>query len=753
MGDSQIDAANLRSDTIRGIFAFLDRPAFWLLGLVYELFFNVASADLFANDTIFKFYGRVQLILGVFMMFQLALTILKGIMNPDTFTDKKTGAGNVIMRIATSLVLLTLLVPFETGNSNEFEKQISNNGLLFGSLYSLQHRLLANNTLGRLILGTDGSSNYFSDADDDDDDENLKTSARIFTSTILKGFYRINLIPESERNPNHTQDTSKDPAVYNENRVCKDIDDDMLAAYTRLDADPGEIIDMVNVKCSSGGALSMLQQAINGYDLTSIGNGYYVLAYNGFISMIVAFVFVFILLSFTVEVAIRGVKLAVLRLLAPIPIISYMDPKGSKDSAFNAWVKTLTSTYIDLFVRLAAVYFVIFLIQDMITNGIVIKHGSGALGVISWIIIWIALFIFAKQAPKFVRKIFGLKEDGGTGLFSGFSQILSAGAVGAGLVGGAISNGIATAGKLKRNENIGKRILAGIGGGIVGGVTGGYAAGSAFMKSKDFDSKAIMNQVRARNLKNYSNAVDNSTPFGRMLAGAQANLGFKNDYQQMEDKIKYYTAAGDAMGRISKSFDGNGVYELTVGQNGNDLAGAARKYFNSKGWDLGNYINSSGDICDGNGNVVIKNGAKLTLKDLNDISTRVQASGDGRLIAAVDEAKKKAQGVRLSTTLNMKREDIEANIANGVAGWSSNDLNAYDAAKKIYDISQQYDNEPEFREKFKNKSFDGNLQWGSDFKWSASKAKDSADALKNSSEYSRAKANAQRAEESQKKSK
>ncbi len=730
MGDSQIDAANLRSDTIRGIFAFLDRPAFWLLGLVYELFFNVASADLFANDTIFKFYGRVQLILGVFMMFQLALTILKGIMNPDTFTDKKTGAGNVIMRIATSLVLLTLLVPFETGNSNEFEKQISNNGLLFGSLYSLQHRLLSNNTLGRLILGTDGSSNYFSDDDDDDSEENLKTSARIFTSTILKGFYRINLIPESERNPNHTQDTSKDPAVYNENRVCKDIDDDMLAAYTRLDADPGEIIDMVNVKCSSGGALSMLQQAINGYDLTSIGNGYYVLAYNGFISMIVAFVFVFILLSFTVEVAIRGIKLAVLRLLAPIPIISYMDPKGSKDSAFNAWVKTLTSTYIDLFVRLAAVYFVIFLIQDMITNGIVIKHGTGALGVISWIIIWIALFIFAKQAPKFVRKIFGLKEDGGTGLFSGFSQILSAGAVGAGVLGGAISNGIATAGKVG-GTNKGKKLLAGIGGGILGGVTGGYAAGSTFMKSKDFDSKAIMNQVRARNLKNYSNAADDSTFFGRLAAGAQANFGLKNEMAQMDDKIKYYGIAESAMKRISNAFDGNGDYKFTY---------------------------TGPTIKDSNNKDILKTGDKTSTKDLNDLCNFY--SSDGKAAKELDALKKKHQGLRFAEIRKFKtREDLEAAIKDPTQDYTASDLVIYDSAQLMYKVAQKYKSEPEFTN-LGSVSFDYSLsgkdagkEWGSYWKHDAASAGKTAEQIKNSEAYSKAKANAQRAEESQKKGK
>ena len=86
MGDSYTEKAKVSNDIIRSVFAFLDRPAYWLLGIVYQLFFNVASADLFSNDTIMKFYGRVQVILGVFMMFQLAMTILRGIVEPDNFT-------------------------------------------------------------------------------------------------------------------------------------------------------------------------------------------------------------------------------------------------------------------------------------------------------------------------------------------------------------------------------------------------------------------------------------------------------------------------------------------------------------------------------------------------------------------------------------------------------------------------------------------------------------------------------------------
>ena len=494
MGDSQLEPSSIVVDAIRKILSFFDRAAFWLLGLVYELFFNVASADLFANSSLMKFYGRMQLILGVFMMFQLALTILKGIVNPDTITDSKSGgAMQFVYRIAVSLVLLTLLVPFETGRSNEFEKQISNNGLLFGTLYSLQNRILANNTIGRLVLGTN-DTNYFS-TDLSAGRETLRTSARVFTSTILKGFYRINLLPESSR-PKH--EDGKDDAIFNDNRVCQDFDDAMLNAYTRVDADPGEIISMVNETCSNS--------SIQGKkSLLTIfrGNKYYRFAYNGFISMIVGFVFVVIMFSFTIDVAVRSVKLAVLRIIAPVPIISYMDPKGSKDNAFNTWVKTLSSTYLDLFIRLATIYFVLFIIQSMITNGVVINYGTGVIGVMSVIIIWIGLFAFAKQAPKFIRAIFGLKDEG-PGLLSGFKALgegLGIAAVPLGAIGSAATNWRAS-----RDENNARHPnsifnpLRNAGSALVGAIAGGYVGGKAAF-GKDGSLNSVLDAQSKRNAR------------------------------------------------------------------------------------------------------------------------------------------------------------------------------------------------------------------------------------------------------------
>ena len=404
-------SANVINNMLRTLSTWiLDFPAYWLLKMMYKIFFNVSTAELFTNATIKNFYSRIQLIIGVFMVFKLAVTILQGIVSPDKFTDKNAGFSSVITRIITSLIMLTLLVPINNPNAkNEYEKQLNKNGLLFGTLYSLQYRLLNNNTLGRLILGTTDNATTTSSTDEEEELKadtqaaQLEKSANIFTTTILKGFIRINVI---EENADETK---------SKNWVCQNVDENILEIYTDLDADPKDILGLVNTNCDEAEQTSTyLGKKINeikGFFKGLGGSGRYMFAYIPILPAIVGYVFVFILLGFTVDIAVRAVKLAVLRLIAPIPIISYIEPKQAKDGAFAAWCKTLISTYLDLFIRLAVVYFVIFLIQDMIVNGIVINNGSGMIGILSSIFIWIGLFFFARQAPKFIKDILGIKGN------------------------------------------------------------------------------------------------------------------------------------------------------------------------------------------------------------------------------------------------------------------------------------------------------------------------------------------------------
>lgn len=695
--ETQLGDAGVGTKMIRSLLSFFDQAFFGVLMLVYQLFFNVASVDIFSNDTMMKFYGRVQLILGVFMLFQLAMTVIKGLVNPDSFADSKSGMGSVIYRIVVALIMLTILVPINIPNAkNEYEAQINNNGLLFGTLYSLQHRLLENNTIGRLILGTseDADSNYLTTPANKND--KLKRSSRLFTSTILKAFYRINLIPEDQRK----HEDGRDDAEFNDNRVCTNIPGDILDKYTSEDADPGEIISFVNETCSSTASYTKGNTS---------SSKKYMFAYMPIIPLIVAGFFSFLLISFTIDVAVRAVKLAILRLIAPIPIISYMDPKGGKDAAFNAWVKTLTSTYLDLFIRLGSVFFALFLIEEMLTNGIVMNTNTGVLGFFSMIAIWVGLFVFAKQAPKFIKSAMGIKDDGGK-LFSGFGEIMSAKSVVSGAVGGAISKGNAAH---LNGGNVGSVILNGIGG-FVGG---GFNAGKTYYTSKDANAKAIKNANRAYNEKNYSNASDDSTFHGRFVAGIQGDLGLRNQQQRMDDKMKSYSAADAAVKRAGTILD-NDEHKFGTG------------YFAT--------------ITDG-GDTLISSAMDYSVNDLKKINDRVQASSrySDATKKAVEKMYKDAQGERVRAIVSTPN----------VSSLSADERAVYDSLETVSKVAHKYANEPEFNDRTRNPgayyaahtSFSATI-WGH-FKGAGGTASRQADQIKNSSEYATAKANANRADQ------
>lgn len=436
--------ANTLGDLGRLIQQLMNWGVYVLLAGMYQVFFNVASAQLFETETIKNFYGRVQLIIGVFMVFKLAVSILQGIMDPDKFMNPKEGFGNFITRVVVALALLTVIVPInipDVENANSFEKYLNNNGLLFGTLYSLQDRILSNNTLGRLILGTtDNATNTESPdttgmTEAEIQQQKLTRSSRIFTSTILKAFLKINLLPPEVRE--NDDETNKD------NWYCgSNLDDDgknAIESYQQLDVDPTTLLSMevLTADCKVNDSIfDHLRNAVSWIPILGgfVENTRYVFAFNWLASAIVGIVFLIILIGFTIDIAVRSIKLAVLRLLAPIPIISYIEPKSSKDGGmFSSWVKALTSTYLDLFLRLAIVYFVIFLIQDMIANGIIINETGGLVGGFSIIFIMLGLFFFAKMAPKFIKDALGLKGSmsniGLSGILAGAGAIRQGGTI------------------------------------------------------------------------------------------------------------------------------------------------------------------------------------------------------------------------------------------------------------------------------------------------------------------------------------
>lgn len=382
------------NDGLRSFCSIFDGIATTLLGGIYKVFFLVANATIVNGDVIKVFYSRIQLILGILMIFKLAMSILNIIINPDIIKDQKQGPTKMVTRIVTALVMLTLVIPINIPNAADksLNAYINDHGILFGFLYKAQDSILSENILAKLVLGT--SSNNTAD---DMDVNNLSDVGNTMASTVLKVFIRINV-------KDNTQPPCEDSETC-ENTICASEVNE--SQYAEENVDPQVILSHINDSCGSGSSER------------------YAFGYTPIFGAVVMLIMALIITGFTVDIAVRAIKLAILRMVAPVPIISYINPPKQGGGAFDNWTKSLISTYVDLFVRLAIVYFGLFMVQIIMNGGMDNIFGSNVQGFtftsgIAFIFIILGILVFMKQAPQFIKDVLGIKGKpmGNVGLSS-----------------------------------------------------------------------------------------------------------------------------------------------------------------------------------------------------------------------------------------------------------------------------------------------------------------------------------------------
>ena len=553
------------NDFFRTIFTALDNFGYFFLNGIFSVFFTIVNAELFSGELISTFYERVQLILGVLMIFKLSITLLQIIVNPDMFKDKQKGAGSLVKRIVVVLILLSLIVPIEgipENDSNPLNQQIRANGILFGFLYQFQDSVIQDNILGKLILG----SNTDTISEESGSDlNNMSDIGSVMSSTVAKAFIR----------PTIKEGGSDDFASkqeYEDNVACPGETEAMPWFNSQLTS--GTLINHINDTCES----------------EETGEEVYVFDYTILGGLICSFIMTIITIGFTLDIAVRAIKLAVLRLIAPVPIISYISPGQEKDGAFGNWVKTLTSTYLSLFIRLAIIYFGAYLIIVISAGNFNIWQSSPSFitSLLASIFIIIGILVFMKQAPKFFQDMLGIKGDGK--LFSGIGTMLGAAALTGGLFGSAIGSyrtGIDEARELglSRGQAIKRGLIAG-----AGGVLGGAFVGGKALATSD---KQVPSAVFAAMQKRNATRASGSTLVGRTKSRASAlfmgsSLGAREatkaqlygeaakaaraHKQMLEDEaLKSMTEVGTYGGVTAIDDNGNEIREngRTVGLTGN----------------------------------------------------------------------------------------------------------------------------------------------------------------------------------------
>ncbi len=421
----------------------LDRIVYSFVIYIYQVFVYLAKFTIFTTADFRTIADRVYIIVGVVALFLIAFSLLQSLVNPDDLSKGKNSPIKVIKNILISIVLLGV-VP-----------------ILFNFAYEAQDKILDGQVISNIILngGALGGTRIDCNTGESKGTENLTgkeglqkvgnyMAVNVFSSFFTGNnddFYGINI-------------KSEDDNGYSLCQAYEDVKDtgdfsvfDKFVKNTSSDASP--------------------ENKVN---------------YSMGVSLACGVLTCYLLLTFSIGLAVRAIKLAYYQLISPIPILARIVPQGQK--IFDNWLKGTLSTFAEVFIRLIVIFFAILMIQMSVTKIDDILFGSSDAGffvlLLAKVLLIIGFLIFAKKAPEFITDMVGIKS--GSLKLGIKDQIREAALIGKpiattmdkaqGFIGGGITGGLGGAwAALRHGGNVGSAVRTGA---IAGAAKGGNQFGA-----------------------------------------------------------------------------------------------------------------------------------------------------------------------------------------------------------------------------------------------------------------------------------
>ncbi len=499
---------------------------------IYTLILDVAGAKIMDNSTVSTYARNISVLVGVFMLFRIAISLLSYLVDPDAMSDKKTGGSSLITGVLVTMLMLVtysmcfkalrvvqdailnpkdgnnVLVQLFSGSGNKEPGEHINgincfykNGAsasISKDSYDVIVSLATNNGYKPFQyvddyskvwnvfqftkidgISVDRSSSYVYKYDEYKQEAGNKRISWFYADTIVysmanssaitidtttnKGtlnrcpnylFFAdagqnvvltddINLITKkSERAA--TLDQSKTTKKAYVNDAGRIMAGSLLFSFVECDsAKDRDICKKLGDSMQINDMEGTIDYMLDDNDMNDA------ISFKSFLALLFGIVLILFLVTTTADVAVRTVKIMVLEVFAPIPIIAYSDPK-TRD-VFNSWIKTVGSVYADIFIRVIIIAICNFLVSQ-------ISLGSYRMFVKIALIIGILLFI--KEAPQFICNALGIKAQGlGNFTLNPMDKLKQVPVIGSGVnaVSNAATQGWAT---LRSGGGFGKALLA-----------------------------------------------------------------------------------------------------------------------------------------------------------------------------------------------------------------------------------------------------------------------------------------------------
>lgn len=344
---------------LRTIFLWFFKGILQLITWFYDVFDIIARINIFDNENyaiISGIYKRVQAILVIVMVFYLIFQFVQYILQPEVASDKQKGVEGSIKKIVT-VVLLMAFTP-----------------TIFNFSYELKNRILDSNVIHNVVMNGDVTSTMVGGDYGCNNNGAKCTDGGKFAAQLLTLF----ISPQK-----------KDEPMCNTNEKISD----------RIGYMQKEISGATSYKYRwNCGFNDMVSNETDGE--------YFIVRFDWLVAIPACLFICWMFILYCIEAGRMIFQFALLQLIAPVPIMSYLS--SNKENMFNKWLKQCTTTYIDVFIRLLIIDFVLLLCS------IIPKMNFDFVGdnrFIVEIFLILGLMLFAVKAPALIKEL--LPKGGG----------------------------------------------------------------------------------------------------------------------------------------------------------------------------------------------------------------------------------------------------------------------------------------------------------------------------------------------------
>lgn len=337
------DVGGIVNNALRALTAWLCELIYPGIKLMYEVFSEMGQ--LAFSDSFNEIYKKISLVLGIFMIFRITFWLIELMLSPEKLTDKEKNPGKILIKVLTVVVLL------------------ATTPTIFQYAMNIQQKVLESQIIERVINITN------------EETMDISTSGGYLAANLFNNFYT--------------------KGEYT------DENDDCVEFYVGTNGSIAEALRSGN-KVSIGNSClyKTIDKVEGGEEIEP-----YVIDFNGLFAVAVGGFTFWMILMYCISVGTRYIQLVFLQVIAPIPIMCYIAP--GKDNMFQKWLKQCTTTYLDVFIRVAIINFVILLSRLIFANdnNIILSTLNSSASWVIQVLLVLGLLTFAKKAPDLIQEL------------------------------------------------------------------------------------------------------------------------------------------------------------------------------------------------------------------------------------------------------------------------------------------------------------------------------------------------------------